>query len=280
MDMASLTKKKVRPSVIISIVVITIFAIFMMFPLYYMFAASFMKDGEISRVPPSLFPQVFTVGNYVELFKKPALQWLFNSIYVSALTTFFVLIISSMAGYAFAKKKFFARDIIFYILVATIMVPKQIMIVPLFKIVDSMNLFDNPWGLIVPVLGWPIGIFMMRQFMANVPGEILESAKMDGCGEIRTFIQIVIPLAKPGISALAIFTFIQSWNDYMWQLLVISTTTLKTLPLGVAALQEEFSVRYGLQLAGAVIASLPMILVFLAFQKYFTKGITMGAVKG
>ena len=143
-----------------------------------------------------------------------------------------------------------------------------------------MNLFDNPWGLIVPVLGWPIGIFMMRQFMANVPGEILESAKMDGCGEIRTFIQIVIPLAKPGISALAIFTFIQSWNDYMWQLLVISTTTLKTLPLGVAALQEEFSVRYGLQLAGAVIASLPMILVFLAFQKYFTKGITMGAVKG
>ena len=116
--------------------------------------------------------------------------------------------------------------------------------------------------------------------MSSVPTEIIESARIDGCGETRTFLQIVIPLAKAGLSALAIFTFVQSWNDYMWQLLVISSTPLKTLPLGVAAIQEEFSVRYGPQLAGAAIASLPMILVFLAFQKYFTKGITMGAVKG
>ena len=120
-----------------------------------------------------------------------------------------------------------------------------------FKVVDSLGLIDSHWGLIVPVLGWPIGIFMMRQFMSSVPTEIIESARIDGCGETRTFLQIVIPLAKAGLSALAIFTFVQSWNDYMWQLLVISSTPLKTLPLGVAAIQEEFSVRYGPQLAGA-----------------------------
>lgn len=279
--MSVLHRKKIQPSVVVSMFIITLVALCMLFPIYWMFSASLMKDMEIAKVPPQLFPSKFFTGNYVELFKKsPALQWFFNSVFVSGVTTFFVLIISSMAGYAFAKKKFYAREIIFYILVATIMVPKQIMIVPLFKIVDSMKLFDSHWGLIIPVLGWPIGIFMMRQFMSNIPNEILESAKMDGCGEIRTFISIVLPLAKPGLSALAIFTFIQSWNDYMWQLLVISSKALKTLPLGVASLQEEFSVRYGLQLAGAVVASLPMILVFLCFQKYFTKGITMGAVKG
>ncbi len=278
--MATLKQKKWKASTVISIIVITILAAAMLFPLYYMFAASFMPDGDITKVPPPLFPETFTMANYAELFKKPAVRWLFNSIFVSGLTTIFTLMVSSMAGYAFAKKRFFGREIIFFTLIATIMVPKQIMIVPLFKVVDSLGLFDSHWGLIVPVLGWPIGIFMMRQFMSSVPTEIIESARIDGCGETRTFLQIVIPLAKAGLSALAIFTFVQSWNDYMWQLLVISSTPLKTLPLGVAAIQEEFSVRYGPQLAGAAIASLPMILVFLAFQKYFTKGITMGAVKG
>ena len=278
--MATLKQKKWRISTVISMIVISILALAMLFPLYYMFATSFMPEGDITKVPPVIFPQTFTLANYAELFKKPAVRWLFNSVFVSALTTVFTLIISSMAGYAFAKKRFVGREIIFFILIATIMVPKQIMIVPLFQVVDGLGLFNSHWGLIIPVLGWPIGIFMMRQFMSGVPTEILESARIDGCGETRTFLQIVIPLAKAGISALAIFTFVQSWNDYMWQLLVISSTNLKTLPLGVASIQEEFAARYGPQLAGAAVASLPMVLVFLAFQKYFTKGITMGAVKG
>ncbi len=204
----------------------------------------------------------------------------FNSVFVSTATTVCVVLVSSMAGYSFAKKKFFGNRIIFTILVATIMVPRQILIIPLFQIVGSLNMFNTHLGLIIPALGWPMGLFLMRQFIVTLPSELLDAAKIDGCKEISLFFRIVVPLAKPGIGALAIFTFINSWNDYFWQLLIISSKVLKTLPLGVATFQEEFTLRYGLQMAGAVIASLPMIIVFLIFQKYFTKGITLGAVKG
>jgi multiple sugar transport system permease protein len=246
-----------------------------------MYVGSFMPDVDIARVPPILFPKKIYFENYIELFKTaPTLRWFFNSVFVSAATSFLIVMISSMAGYSFAKKRFFARDIIFYVLVFTMMIPRQILIVPLFKIVHELNMFNTLWGLIVPALGWPFGIFLMKQFMVTLPSELMESAKIDGCTELGIFFRIMLPLAKPGLGALAIFSFVSSWNDYMWQLLIISSKVLKTLPLGVATFQEEFSARNGLLLAGAGLASLPMIVVFLMFQKYFTKGLTLGAVKG
>lgn len=258
-----------------------IVALLLLFPIYWMYMGSFLTDTNIARVPPMLFPQKLYFGNYVELFRSaPTLRWFLNSVFVSAATSFLIVLISSMAGYSFAKKKFFARDIIFYSLVFTMMIPRQILIVPLFKIVHELNMFNTLRGLIIPALGWPFGIFLMKQFMVTLPTELMESAKIDGCNEIGIFLRIMLPLAKPGLGALAIFSFISSWNDYMWQLLIISSKILKTLPLGVATMQEEFSARYGLLLAGAGLASLPMIIVFLMFQKYFTKGLTLGAVKG
>lgn len=258
-----------------------ILAIMLLFPIYWMFAASFMTDAEISSIPPLFFPKKFYLKNYIEMFRTaPTLRWFFNSVYVSAVTTFLIVLISSMAGYSFAKKNFFARDIIFYSMVLTMMIPKQILLVPLFKIVRDLNMFNSLMGLIVPALGWPFGVFLIKQFMVTLPSELVQAAKIDGCSEFGIYARIMLPLAKPGLGALAIFTFINSWNDYMWQLLVISSKVLKTLPLGVATFKEEFSARYGIQLAGASVASIPMIVIFLMFQKYFTKGITLGAVKG
>jgi len=273
--------KKVHPANIVINILITIFALMMLFPFYWMIVTSFLPDTLVTRLPPTMFPQELFLRNYQELFNRaPALTWLLNSVFVSSMTAALVVAVSSMAGYSFAKKKFFLRDVIFYCMVATIMIPRQILVVPLFGVVHNLNIFNNHWGLILPFLGWPLGVFMLKQFMLSLPTEILEAARIDGCGEVSTFLRIVLPLAKPGIGALAIFTFVSSWNDYMWQLLILSSRALFTLPLGVATFQEEFTARFGLQMAGGVMAALPMAVVFIIFQKYFTKGITMGSVKG
>jgi len=265
----------------ISNIILCISALLLLFPIYWMIVCSFMSDAEIATTPPYFIPNRIYLDNYIQIFRQsPALRWLNNSIVSAGVTSFFVVIISTMAGYAFAKKKFYARNIIFYAMVFTMMIPKQILIVPLFKIVHQLNMFDSLWGIIIPSLGWPFGIFLMKQFLVTLPTELIQSAKIDGCSELKIFIHIVLPLAKPGIGALAIFTFITSWNDYMWQLLVISSKNLKTLPLGVASFQQEFDQKNALMIAGAVLASLPMVIVFLIFQKNFTKGITLGAVKG
>jgi multiple sugar transport system permease protein len=193
---------------------------------------------------------------------------------------FLVVLISAMAGYSFAKKRFFASRFLFYIMVFTMIIPRNIMIVPLFKIIHSLNLFNSMWGLILPNLGATFGVFMMRQFMSTIPNELIEAATIDGASELRIFFRLMLPLTKPAIAALAIFTFITIWNDYLWHLLVISSKDLRTLPLGIATLQEENLQRAGLVIAGAVIASLPMIVIFFMFEKSFTKGITAGSVKG
>jgi len=273
--------RRIHSGNVMATVLITLLALAMLFPFYWMAVASFLPDAKVTNIPPILFPQSLYLRNYEQLFlRAPTLTWFYNSVFVSAMTAFLVVAVGAMAGYSFAKKRFFLRDVIFYIMVATIMIPRQILIVPLFKVIQGFDLFNNHWGLILPMLGWPVGVFMLKQFMVTLPSEIMEAAKIDGCSEIGIFLRVVIPLAKPGIGALAIFTFINSWNDYMWQFLVISSKALKTLPQGIATFQEEFSARYGLQMAGAVMATLPMVIIFLMFQKYFTKGITMGSIKG
>jgi multiple sugar transport system permease protein len=273
--------KKYKPSRIILDVVVLVGAIMSLFPIYWMFVGSLMPDSVVISLPPKLFPSSLYFNNYKELFySAPTLRWLFNSIFISGMTAFFICLISTMAGYAFAKKIFFARNQIFYILVLTMLIPRQILMIPLFRLCNSFGIVDTVAGLILPSLGFPLGVFLMRQFMVTLPSEVFEAATIDGCSEIKRFIYIAVPLAKPGIGALAIYTFMRIWNDYLWQLIIISSTKLKTLPLGIAGFKQEYSARHGLLLAGAVLASIPMIIVFFMFQKYFTKGLTAGAVKG
>lgn len=264
----------------ILLAIVFILALLFLFPFYWMISNSFKSLFVAISIPPEWFPKEPIIDNYVQLFKRDTGRWLFNSIAVSAGTTILVLLTSSMAGYSLSKKEYPGRNQIFWIFVAVMTLPKQVLLVPLFILMRDMNLFDTYTGLIVPAVGWPFGIFLMKQFTQTMPSELLQSADIDGCSEWKKFTNIVLPLVKPGLGALAIFTFMSSWNDYFWQLIMIKRTTMKTLPLGVAGFQEEFNNNYGIMMAGSTLASLPMLVVFLTFQKYFTQGITLGAVKG
>ena len=158
--------------------------------------------------------------------------------------------------------------------------PKQVILIPLLREMSALKLYNTIWAVIFPTVGWPFGVFLMKQFSEGVPNEMLEAARIDGANEAKTFIQIVLPMVKPGIGALAIFTFINSWNDYFMQLIMLSAKEKLTISLGIAKLQVENATDFGLIMSGASLASIPILIVFLLFQKYFTRGIAMGAVKG
>ena len=189
-------------------------------------------------------------------------------------------ITAAMAGYALAKKRFTGRAILFSLIVCAMALPKQVILIPLLREMSSLHLIDKLWAVIFPTVGWPFGVFLMKQFSEGIPGEILEAARVDGAGEMRTFATIVLPMIKPGIGALAIFTFINSWNDYFMQLVMLTSNANFTISLGIATMQAETSIDMGLLMSGAALAAIPIIIVFLVFQKYFTQGIAMGAVKG
>ena len=189
-------------------------------------------------------------------------------------------ITAAMAGYALAKKRFVGRQLLFTLIVCAMALPKQVILIPLLREMSALNLYNTIWAVIFPIVGWPFGVFLMKQFSEGIPTEMLEAARIDGASEAKTFISIVLPMVKPGIGALAIFTFINSWNDYFMQLIMLSSTSNLTISLGIAKLQAENSTDFGLIMAGAALAAVPIIIIFLIFQKYFTKGIAMGAVKG
>lgn len=189
-------------------------------------------------------------------------------------------ITAALAGYALAKKRFIGRTVLFSLIVCAMALPKQVILIPLIREMSSIGLYDTLWATIIPIVGWPFGVFLLKQFSEGVPGEMLEAACVDGAGEIRTFVDIVLPMIKPGIGALAIFTFINSWNDYFMQLIMLTSNSQLTISLGIATMQAENSTDYGLLMAGSALAAFPIITIFLVFQKYFTKGITLGAVKG
>ncbi|MEG2074500.1 MAG: carbohydrate ABC transporter permease, partial [Angelakisella sp.] len=210
----------------------------------------------------------------------PAWQWLFNSIFIAGITMILVCLISASAGYVLAKKRFYGGKFLFALFIVAMALPKQVVLVPLVRQVSMMGFHNTLWAAILPAVGWPFGIFLMKQFSETIPTEMLEAAKIDGCSELSTFVQIVIPMVKPGIGALAIFTFISAWNDYFLQLIMLLNRDKLTLQLGIATMQGEFATNYGLLMAGATFAAIPIVTIFLMFQKSFTQGITMGAVKG
>ena len=213
-----------------------------------------------------------------------ALRWLFNSVFISVVAMLLTCITASLAGYALAKKRFWGRGVIFSLFVCAMALPKQVILVPLLSLVSSLGMTQSIAGslfaVIFPIVGWPFGVFLMKQFSENIPSSLLEAARIDGAGEMTTFLNVAFPIIKPGFGALAIFTFINAWNEYPLQLVILTQSEAKTIALGIAGLQSEMSNDFGLIMAGAALAAVPIIIVFLCFQKYFTQGITMGAVKG
>lgn len=267
---------------ILSFTLLSFLTIFFIFPFYWIATGAFKLQDVAIAIPPEWFPMSPTLDNFKQLLQPLTARWFFNSVFVSIATTILVCTTASLAGYALAKKRFPGVTLLFAIFIGAMALPKQVILIPLLRLITEMRLMDTYRALILPAVGWPFGIFLMKQFSHSVPDSLLESADIDGCGEIKKFTNIVLPIVKPGIGALAIFTFISSWNDYFSQLVFTNSEAMKTLPLGLASMaqQAEFSLNYGLLMAGALVASLPMILVFLMFQSFFAQGITVGAVKG
>ena len=263
------------------VIVLILVSIFFLFPLYWIVTGSFKPQLEITSRVPIWFPMEPTTDNYARLFEHPAFLWLFNIVFISGMAMVLTCITASLAGYALAKKRFIGRAVLFTIIICAMALPKQVIVIPLNQeMTNIFHLNDTLWAVILPTVGWPFGVFLMKQFAETIPTEILEAARVDGAGELRTFMTVVLPMIKPGIGALAIFTFVNTWNDYFLQLVMLNSEEVWTLPLGIAKLQGEMSSDFGLIMAGAALASIPIIVVFIAFQKYFTQGIAMGAVKG
>ncbi len=290
-------KEKKSPFYYLSCFVITLVALLFTFTLYWIITGSFKTRPEIMSTTPVWFPSEWVMTNYEKLMSSrsaplfsifgiegptgpAALRWLLNTVFMAVASMILACLTSAMAGYALAKKRFAGRGLLFTLIVCAMALPKQVILVPLVRLMSNLDLYDNIWAVIFPIVGWPFGVFLLKQFSEGVPGEMIEAARIDGAGEIKTFVDVVLPMIKPGIGALAIFTFINSWNDYFMQLIMLTTSDNLTISLGIATMQAENSTDFGLLMAGSALAAVPIIAIFLMFQKYFTKGITMGAVKG
>lgn len=260
-----------------------VFAVICAFPFYWAVNSSFKTEGDMFLKDPQWYPHNPTLMNFRDMFAKTNFpQWGLNSIIVGVTTTVLVCILAGFAGYALSKIRFPGSTVIFGAIVATMMLPKYSMLIPLYTIMKKLGWFNTYYGLIVPEIAFqlPFGIFMIRQFCMGIPDDLYEAATLDGANELQLFFKITVPLLKPAIASLTILTFVRVWNDYMWQLLVSTKRDMMTVPVGLASIQTEIVQIYGQTLAGAIVSALPLIVVFIAFQKYFVKGISAGAVKG
>jgi len=267
----------------LGLLVLILMAIGSLLPLYWMITGSFKIQSDAIRVPPEWFPADPTLANYRKLLfgSTPTFRWLLNSVIVASGITVLAVLTSLMAGYAFGKKDFPGKTVAFWALLLTMMFPKQISLIPLYILMQKLEWFNSYQGMIAPYIAYPFGIFLIRQFMQSIPDELLDAARIDGASELNLFFRIIVPLTKPAIGALAIFIFVFAWNNYLWQLLMITKRSMMTLPVGISTLTASLgSFDLGLAMAGATFAFIPMLIVFLAFQNHFVKGLTVGAVKG
>lgn len=255
-------------------------AVIMLMPFLWMLSTSLKNEGATMVLPPEFIPKEPTMENYkevVELF--PMMRFLFNSLFVAILTTVGQIILSSMAGFAFARMQFKGRDQLFLLYLATMMVPVQVTMIPQFILLQSIGWINTYQALIVPSIFGVFGTFLMRQAMLSIPKELEEAAFMDGANHFQVFWRVILPMVKPTIATLTIFTFMGSWNSYLWPLIVISSEELATLPLGLSMLQGRWATDWNLMMAGVVISVVPILIVYLFAQRYFIQGMTMSGMK-
>ncbi|HJQ83542.1 MAG TPA: carbohydrate ABC transporter permease [Candidatus Binatia bacterium] len=255
-------------------------AVLTVLPLAWMVSASFMPTGEASAVPPRLLPSVPTLAHYRELLGRLDLaRQLGNSAFLATAVTAIALVVNSMAGYAFAKLRFAGRDRLFRILLAALVVPAQVTMLPLFLMLRGVGAIDTYWAVIVPGIASVFGIFLVRQYVVGIPDSVLDAARVDGAGELRIYRTLVLWLAAPILVTLGIFTFMGTWNDFLWPLVVLADRDRYTLPVALANLAGEHVQDTELMMAGAVLTVLPVTLLFVALQRWYVAGIMAGGVK-
>ncbi len=249
-------------------------------PFIWMISTSFKSSESVFTFPPQWIPKHPTIEQYQALFREVNfLQFFKNSVIVAFGITLFSLFLNSLGGFAFAKHKFPGREKIFALLLATMMVPGQITMIPVFLMLKTVGLINSYWGLIIPAGASAFGIFLMRQFITTIPTDLIESARIDGCSEFRIYWTIILPLCKPVIAALGIFTFMGSWNAFLWPLIVMIKENMYTLPVALANLSGQHATKFGLLMAGAVVVVIPVLIVFIVAQRYVIKGVAVTGLK-
>ena len=268
-------------SKVIIYTLLTVLAVLVVVPFFWMLLASVKTSNEVFSIPMRLFPKEFQWGNYQTIWDKiPLLTFFKNTFKIAVLTTLLQVFTSCFAAYGFSKVEFKGRDILFLISVTTFAVPWQAYMVPQFALISRMGLTDSHLGLILMQAFSGFGVFLIRQFMIGVPNELLEAARIDGLSEYGIFAKVALPLVKPGIATLVIFTFVTIWNDFMGPLIYLNSTRLKTIQLGIRMFISQYGADYALIMAASVCCLIPVLVVFMVCQKWFVEGITAGGVKG
>lgn len=262
-------------------VVMTLGLAAMIMPFAWMILGSFKTDAEIRQYPTDFLPKQPTLDNFVALFARlDFATFFFNSVVVAAFVTLGNIVFCSMVGYALAKLQFRGKRLLFALVLSTLMVPGVVTFVPLFVLTANLGLVNSYPGLILPFLITPLGVFLMRQFMLGLPDELIEAARIDGASEWRIFLRVIMPLCGPAIATLTILTFLASWNNFLWPLVVATTEDMYTLPVALALYSVgQNAARYGLMMAGAVVVVVPVLVVFVLLQRHFVQGISLTGIK-
>ena len=275
------TPTRFGPGAVIVYALLTLVGILSLFPLYWLFVTSLSPQQFVVKVPPDLLPSDLTLQNYQRLFSTtPVVRWLFNTLLIAGVITLFHLLFDSMAGYAFAKRVFPGRNVLFWLVLSTLTVPAQVTLIPVFFILKELNLLDSYPGVILPGFADVFGIFLMKQYIQTLPSELESAGRVDGASEWQIYRHIILPLCTPALAVLAIFTFQRYWNSFILPLVVLHDSFKYPIQVGLATLQGEFNTDYGMLMTGAAVAAIPMMVVFFAFQRYFVEGIRIGGVKG
>ena len=304
--------KKMSAYAILAIILISIMAVLFAFPLYWIITGSFKTGAAINSTTPEWWPHEWVLTNYQKLFAgksaplwqlavpfsarfsadgdpiyfsvgptaPAALRWMINTVFMAVMSMIFTCITAAMAGYALAKKRFVGRKLLFTLIVCAMALPKQVILIPLLREMSALNLYNTIWAVIFPIVGWPFGVFLMKQFYEGVPTELCEAARIDGLSEYGIWWHIMLPLSLPALSTLTIFTFVNTWNDFLGPLIYLTKTELKTIQIGLRMFITQYSAEYGLIMAASVVALIPVLIVFLSLQKYFVQGVASTGIKG
>lgn len=259
---------------------LVLLAVLFLVPVFWIAICAFKGKTELVVWPPVIFPKQLTFENFTTALSKGNFGlYFFNSAYSTIISTVITLVINCMAGYAFAKFKFKGNNFLFMSFLATLMIPLEVIMIPMFQMLKFFHMYNSLWGIIIPPAATPTGVFLMRQYLLSVPDELLEAARIDGASELRIFARIIVPIAKPVLSVLTIFSFMWRWNDFLWPLLVINNPKLYTVQLAIANFSGQFAVDWSSLLAMAVVTMIPVLVIFLIFQKQFVRGMVISGMK-
>lgn len=274
-------RRQSRASRVLVHAALTVALVATLVPFAWMFLGSVKTEAELRQRPPTWWPQTFTWDNFAAWFGRLDIGTFFvNSVVVAAFTVLGTLVFCSMVGYALAKLDFPGKRIVFTLVLVTLMVPGVVTFVPLFVVVSKLGMVSTYPALILPFLAGPLGVFLMRQFILDIPDSLIEAARIDGAGELRIFLRVVMPLCGPALATLAILTFLGSWNNFLWPLVVAQSEDMYTLPVALSLYSVgQNSTNYGVLLAGSVLIITPVLLLFVALQRYFVQGIAATGIK-